>query len=440
MTTTTEGRGIRGTWEAFEATGAAASARLREIRHEGFRRFERLGFPTLKHEEWRFTDVSALAATAFTLPEPPAKRPDLSRWGFEGLPGPRLVFVNGRYDASLSSPAALPGGAVAGTLADAFRTHGELVERHLDRIAGADDEAFAALGSAFLAEGAFVHVPKGVRLDEPVHVLFLAVPGGAPAMTHPRVLAVVEEGAFVQIVEDHVTVGDGRSFTNPVTEIVVGDAAAAHHYHLGRGSENAWRISSLYVEQGAGTDFESHSVLLGGALVRNNVFPSLRGEDSESLLNGLYVPRGTQHHDNLMRVRHAEPNCRSRQYYRGILEDAARAMFTGRIIVDPGAQKTDAVQSNKNLLLSDQAFVETKPQLEIYADDVKCTHGATIGQIDDEAVFYCRARGIPEALARRLLVFAFANEILERMELEPVRRALQEAVAARLATRGGRTV
>ena len=439
MTMTTTSGGIRGTWEAFEGTGAVAPGRTREIRHAGFRRFERLGFPTLKHEDWRFTDVSALAGTPFAVAEAPAKRPDLDRWTFAGLEGPRLVFVNGRFDPGLSSPASLPGGAVACTLAEAQRTHGKIVDAHLDRLAGEDEEAFSALNSAFLADGAFLHVPDGVDARTPVHVLFLAVPGATPSMTHPRVLVVVGDGASARIVEDHVTVGDSRSFTNPVTEFVLGDGANGHHYHLGRGSENAWRISSVYIEQGAGTDFESHSILLGGALVRNNVLPHLRGEDSESLLNGLYVPRGTQHHDNRMRVRHGEPNCRSRQYYRGILEDSARAMFTGRIIVDPGAQKTDAVQSNKNLLLSDLALVETKPQLEIYADDVKCTHGATIGQIDEESIFYCRSRGIPEARARRLLISAFANEILDRMDLEPVRTAIRSAVDARLTHRGGRT-
>ena len=438
MTMTTTGGGIRGTWEAFERT--AAPGRTREIRQEGFRRFERLGFPTLKHEDWRFTDVSSLAATPFTMAEAPTRRPETDRWTFAGLPGPRLVFVNGRYDAGLSSPAALPGGAVACTLAEAHRTHAKLVDAHLDRLAGEEEEAFSALNSAFLADGAFLHVPDGVDAGgTPVHVLFLAVPGATPSMTHPRLLVVVGAGASAKIVEDHVTIGDSRSFTNPVTEFFLADGAVGHHYHLGRGSENAWRISSVYIEQGAGTDFQQHSVLLGGALVRNNVLPHLRGEDSESLLNGLYVPRGTQHHDNRMRVRHGEPNCRSRQYYRGVLEDSARAMFTGRIIVDPGAQKTDAVQSNKNLLLSDLALVETKPQLEIYADDVKCTHGATIGQIDEESIFYCRSRGIPEDQARRLLISAFANEILERMDLEPVRGAIRAAVDARLVHRGGRT-
>jgi Fe-S cluster assembly protein SufD len=439
MTVATSGHGLRAAWEAFAGAGTAGTPpALRRIRRRGLERFERLGFPTLRDEEWRFTDVSPIAETPFAPAAPAAVRPDdVAPWLFDGLEGPRLVFVNGRFEAALSRPFPLPGGAVATTLAEAARTHAPLLDAHLDRQAGEDDEAFTALNAAFLGEGALVHAPRGVRVDAPVHLLFLFVPDGAPAMTHPRCLVVVEEDAAIAVVEDHVVLGDARSFTNPVTELVLADRAAGRHYHLGRGSEQAFRVSSLYVDQGAGTDFVSHSVLLGGALVRNNVLPRLAGEDSESVLNGLYVPRGTQHHDSRMRVRHAKPQCRSRQYYRGILDDAAKAMFTGRIIVDPGAQKTDAVQSNKNLLLTGQAMVETKPQLEIYADDVKCTHGATIGQLDDEAVFYCRARGIPEETARRLLVFAFANEIFERMEVDAVRERLQADVALRLASRRG---
>ncbi|MFN8176942.1 MAG: Fe-S cluster assembly protein SufD [bacterium] len=427
--------GLRAAWEAFEGAGAVAPGKLRDIRQHGFRRFERLGFPSLKDEEWRFTDVSPIAAGSFALgssPEVPLAARDVAPWLFEGLDGPRLVFVNGRFEPSLSDLRALGRGAVATTLAEAGRTHAEILAAHLDRLASPEEDAFGALSSAFLADGLFVHVPEGVHVRSPIHALFLFAPDGAPEMTHPRTLVVAGRDSSVTLLEDHVTLGDGVTFTNPLTEVVLGDGAVASHYHLGRGSERAYRISTLHVEQGAHTDFASHTVLVGGALVRHNVFPVLNGEHSESLLNGLYLPRGTQHHDMRMRVRHAKGACHSRQHYRGILDGKAKAMFTGRIIVDEGAQKTDAVQSNKNLLLSEDAMVETKPQLEIYADDVKCTHGATIGQIDDESIFYCRARGIPEAEARRLLVFAFANEILERMEVDAVRTALRSMVSERL--------
>lgn len=428
--------GYRAAWDAFDATAGAAPGKLRKIRHDGMERFEQLGFPTLRHEEWRFTDVSPIAKTSFALATSPRSKlaaSDLAPWLFDGLAGPRFVFVNGRFEPSLSVLRTLPGGAIATTLAEAVRTQPQMVDAHLDRLAGDEDDAFCALSAAFLADGLVVHVPAGVRIDDPIHVLFLFVDGTEPAMTHPRTLVVAEQDSAVTVIEDHIALGDLPSFANPVTEFVLGDGAVGRHYHLGRGSERAYRISSLHVEQGARTDFASHSVLLGGALVRHNVFPVLDGEHGESLLNGLYVPRGTQHHDTRMRVRHAKPNCHSRQHYRGILGGKAKAMFTGRIIVDRGAQKTDAVQSNKNLLLSDDAIVETKPQLEIYADDVKCTHGATIGQIDDEAVFYCRARGIPEDVARHLLIFAFANEIFERMEVVAVRDKLRSFVAERLA-------
>jgi Fe-S cluster assembly protein SufD len=233
-------------------------------------------------------------------------------------------------------------------------------------------------------------------------------------------------------VEDFVGVGEGFAFTNPVTEIVVGANAVGRHYRIQRENTASYWIATTFVDQAASSDFSSHSALLGGAVVRHNVFPTLNGSHCTSTLNGMYVPCGEQLHDSRMRVHHTHPNCDSRQYYRGILADHSKAMFSGRIIVDQDAQKTDAVQSNKNLLLSDHAFVETKPQLEIYADDVKCTHGATIGQLDEEAIFYFLARGIPRAKAQRLLVFAFVNEIFERMELAPVRERLQTLVAERL--------
>ena len=255
-----------------------------------------------------------------------------------------------------------------------------------------------------------------------------------PRMSHPRTLVVVEESAHATVVEDYVS-QDGASapaFTNAVVQYVVGANANARHYLVERENEQTSVISTLYVRQERDSDFASHSALLGGALVRNNVFPSLHGEGCMSVVNGMYVPRNTQLHDNRMRVRHSAAHCESRQYYRGILADRAKAMFSGRIIVDEGAQQTDAVQSNKNLLISPDAMVETKPQLEIYADDVKCTHGATIGQLDDEAIFYFEARGISRETARRLLTFAFVNEIFERMELEPVRARLQAIVADRL--------
>jgi Fe-S cluster assembly protein SufD len=404
------------------------------LRAAGWKRFEELGFPALSHEDWRFTDVSPIAKTEFTLP--PAGETasaDLpTRSDFDELDGPRLVFVDGRYHEELSSIGSLPDGVVVDSLGNALRSHRSIVEEHLTALL--DDEAFTALNTAFVEDGLFVHVPKGVVLAGTVQARYVTTASRGPRMCHPRSLVIVEESAHATVLEEYVS-EDGATaaaFTNAVTQYLVGANANARHYLVEQENEETYVISTLYVRQERDSDFASHSALLGGALVRNNIFPSLHGEGCMSVVNGMYVPRHRQLHDNRMRVRHAAAHCESRQYYRGILSDHAKAMFSGRIIVDEGAQQTDAVQSNKNLLISPNALVETKPQLEIYADDVKCTHGATIGQLDEEALFYFEARGIAPDVARRLLTFAFVNEIFERMDLEPVRARLQAVVTDRL--------
>jgi Fe-S cluster assembly protein SufD len=249
-------------------------------------------------------------------------------------------------------------------------------------------------------------------------------------VTHPRTLIIVGEQSGVSVVEDYVSLGEGVHFSNAVTEVVAGDAARVTHTLVERENRQAFNVSSLAIHQGRNANVTSHSLLLGGALVRNNVHPVLAGEGGECLVNGLYMAKGEQHMDNYMRVEHAAPHCDSRQFYKGILDDRSHGVFHGRIVVQKGAQKTDAKQTNRNLLLSRDAQIDTKPQLEIYADDVKCTHGATIGQVDEEAVFYLRSRGIPETDARRLLLVAFAEESMERIQDETVRGGLDPLVKA----------
>ncbi|HMB69485.1 MAG TPA: Fe-S cluster assembly protein SufD, partial [bacterium] len=397
----------------------------------GWDRFRELGFPTLKHEDWRFTDVSPIANTEFVLADGSPSTDGIG--SFDDVDGPRLAFVNGRFVPELSAIGNLPDGVVVTSLAEALVSHRELLEPRLASLA-ADEEAFTALNMAFLRDGLFVHVPRNVDLPGAVQARFLTRGGDAPVMMHPRCVVILEEGARATVMEEYVSEdGTAASFSNAVTQYVLGKNAHGRHYLVESENEAAYVVSSLYVDQERDTDFASHSALLGGKLVRNNIFPTLLGENCLSVVNGVYVPRHDQLHDNRMRVRHSAAHCESRQYYRGILNDRAKAMFSGRIVVDEGAQQTDAVQSNKNLLLSRTAMAETKPQLEIYADDVKCTHGATTGQIDESAIFYFQARGIPEAEARRLLTFAFVNEIFDRMELDVVRERLRRHVADRLA-------
>jgi Fe-S cluster assembly protein SufD len=414
--------------------GEGAPSWVRSLRRRGLERFEERGLPTLRDEDWRFTSLDPIHRGTFALGRGDATAVDagqLARYAFRGLAGPRLVFVDGRFAPALSHLGYLPRGVDVGSLAWAFRHRREFVEPHLDRLTETREEALTALSSAFLEDGLFVRVADGVALDGAIHALFVTSPG-FPSLVHPRNLVLVGSNARVAVVEDYVSLDDTATFTNAVTEVVVEDGAACEHYVIERENEAALSVTTLHSEQGRDTKFHSHSALLGGAFVRNNVYPVLRGAGGWCLLNGFYVPTGRQHHDTFMVVRHAAPHCDSRQFYRGLLDGHSRGVFSGRIVVHEGAQKTDAKQTNRNILLSDDALIDTKPQLEIYADDVKCTHGATVGQLDPDAVFYLKARGIPEQTARGLLIFAFVNEVVDRMEVEPVGQELRRILKARL--------
>ncbi len=321
---------------------------------------------------------------------------------------------------------------MAGSLAAALDSQRDLVEAQLARHADYESDFFSALNTAFIEDGGFVYVPRNTVLDRPIHLLFVTTAASEATVSHPRNLIVVEEVSEAAVVEEYVSLGGGDHFSNVVTELVVGESSVVEHYMIERESSSAYNIGTLRIQQGRDSNVASHTVLFGGALVRNNVHPVLGGEGAHCVINGLFMPTGRQHMDNFMRVEHASPHCDSRQFYNGILDQNAHGVFSGRIIVHKAAQKTDAKQTNRNLLLSDAAQIDSKPQLEIYADDVKCTHGATIGQLDDEAVFYLQARGISEEAARALLLFGFATENLERMKLSGVREYVEELVTDRL--------
>lgn len=401
-------------------------------RRAAIARFAELGFPTAQDEDWRFTSVAPIARTAFALSADGGVDParlDLTPFIFAGLNCSRLVFVNGRYSAGLSLLRPLPAGVVVGSLAGALTMYPEIMEAHLARYADYRRDAFTALNTAFMEDGAFVHIRRGTVLEEPIHLLYVSTRTAAPLITHPRNLIVAGEDSQATIVEDYVSLGDDVCFSNGVTEVVVGQSGVLSHYLIERESRRAFNVSTLRMQQGRSSSVTSHSVLVGGALVRNNVHPVLAGEGGECLINGLFMAAGRQHVDNYMRVEHVASHCNSRQFYHGILDGASRGVFHGRIVVHKDAQKTDAKQTNRNLLLSEDAQMDTKPQLEIYADDVKCTHGATIGQVNEEAVFYLRSRGIAKDAARTILLFAFAQESLQRMQDQPIRSHLEGLVA-----------
>jgi Fe-S cluster assembly protein SufD len=307
-----------------------------------------------------------------------------------------------------------------------FETNPEQVEPHLAQYASYRGHAFTALNTAFLEDGAFVSIARGKVVEEPIHLLFLSTTHGEGAVCHPRSLILAGEGSQATVIESYVGTGDDVYFTNAVTEIVAGPAAVVDHYKLQRESEEAFHVATLQVQQARNSTLSSHAVTLGGALVRNEVNAVLDDEGCTCTLNGLYLAAGRQHVDNHTVIDHARPRCTSHELYKGILDGQAHGVFNGKIYVRQDAQKTDAKQTNQTLLLSEDATINTKPQLEIYADDVKCTHGATVGQLDDEALFYLRTRGIDKEAARHLLTYAFANDVISRVKVAPVRAHLEE--------------
>jgi len=426
---------LRNYLDAYHTLGANASrqpAWLRGLRERGFARFCEVGFPTTKNEDWRFTNVNAIAQTPFHLARDSRRSEATYSDTLDAcrIPGAacQLVFLNGRFASELSDLGNLPPGVRAGSLAQTIAQGGASLEPHIGRYVNIERDAFCALNTAFIEDGAYVYLPRGTVLEAPICFLFISLPGNDPEMTNPRNLIVAENATEGSIVEDYVSLGSGVSFSNVVTELVAGEDAVISHYMIEREDRHAFNISTLRTQQARSSNVTSHSVLLGGGLVRNNVHPVLAGEGGECLINGLFIGNGHQHMDNYMLVEHASPHCGSRQFYNGILDGHSHGVFHGRIIVHKDAQKTDAKQTNRNLLLSDDAQIDTKPQLEIYADDVKCTHGATIGQVEENALFYMRSRGIEETDARSLLLLAFANECLDRMKSAPVRDYLRDLV------------
>ena len=411
---------------------------VESLRDEGIKKFLELGFPAPDNEDWRFTNVTPIARTDFSIEKNGHKKfphAVLDGYTFPGLKTIRLVFVDGAYNEELSDVSALPKNADVMSLSSALTSKEELVKKYLSKYADFSKEAFTALNTAFMQDGGFVHIPSGTRLMEPVHLLYITDKCDSPTMTNHRNLIVIGDNCEANIIEHYVSLDDSVYFSNVVTELVVGENSTVGHYMIECESRKAFNVSTLRVEQSRSSNIRSHSVLLGGALVRNNVHPVLAGEGCDSLINGLFMPTGRQHMDNYMVVEHASPHCESRQFYNGVLDGRSRGVFHGRIIVHKDAQKTDAKQTNRNLLLSDNAQIDTKPQLEIYADDVKCTHGATIGQMDENAVFYLRSRGIGEETARDILLSTFTSGTLENMQLEEIRDYCEGLVAEWFARR-----
>lgn len=425
-------------WEKFEQAHLESKqpSWVFPIRKAAMTHFAELGFPTLHDEDWRFTNIAPIAQLPFKpvleYTRNGLDAATLGKQSFADLKASRLVFVNGHFSKEFSTILPQPDGIKIGSLAAALQTDSALLEKYLGRHAQTGDNGFTALNTAFFQDGAFIYVPAGKTVTDPVHLLFVTTSKEAGATTHPRNLIVAEKGSQLTVIESYMAAADGTYFTNAVEELVIGENAVVEHCKFQDESATAYHIAAIHAHLGRNCNFIAHSIATGAKLSRNNIRTSLADEGVECILNGLYLTRDEQLADHHMVVEHAKPHCNSHEYYNGILDGHSKGVFHGRILVRPNAQKTDAKQTNKNLLLSENATIDTKPQLEIYADDVKCTHGATVGQLNDESIFYLRARGIGLETARRMLIHAFAGEIIERIRCAPAREEMDRLVWERL--------
>ncbi len=414
---------------------AASTNWLKQQRQSAIDIFGQNGFPTTRLEAWKYTDIRALLKRNFTAVDPSKNNIDEDRLNeirFPDLDCQELVFINGHYSSAHSQNPELAQNASICSLAGADAKTQNLAEPYITKYARADKHGFAALNAAFAVDGAFVYVPDNVELDRPIHLIFVANKQQAAFISHPRNLLVLGNNARATVIESYIGLDEAEYCTNTVTEIVTGEGAQLEHYKLQQESIHGFHVGYTHAHCHRDSRLQSHSISLGGALVRNDIDVILAGRGAHVGLNGLYMAGGEQHIDNHTRVDHSMPDTSSEENYRGVLDGKARAVFNGKVVVHKDAQKSDAQQSNANLLLSDDAEIDTKPELEIYADDVKCSHGATVGQLDDDMLFYLRSRAIDENTARSLLTFAFADEVIKRIKFVPVRERLEYKVVGRL--------
>jgi len=427
--------------EAFREFAARAvegePAWVARLREGAFARFEELGFPTTDEEDWKYTNVASIARAEFKPAEGSTKLESRAVEPFFSAESSRsrLVFVDGIFMRELSSLEAIPEGVVASDLGAALAgEHAEVLWEHLGRLSGEGSDAFSALNTAFIGGGAFLHVGKAAVASAPVQLLFVST-AEAEAATFPRVLVVAERDSRLDLIETYASVGEAAYLTNAVVEVFVGEGAQVTHYKVQDEGASAFHVASTRAELSRSSLYDLTTVTLGAQLSRHNIEILLESEGAECRVDGLYIVGTGQHADTHSLIDHRVPDCASRQNYKGILDGRSRAVFNGRVFVREDARGTDAVQSNKNLLLSREARVDTKPQLEIYNDDVKCAHGATVGQLDEEELFYLVSRGLHTDLARNLLTYGFAEEIVERIKFESIRAQLDEAILNRLHAR-----
>ncbi len=426
-------------FRAMQKSGGKSAAWLDRLRESAFDRFEQIGFPLIGNEEWKYTNVAALTKLKFDLadaniPAAITGNTEIDHLSYEETLGSRLVFVNGIYSAELSSVDSIAEGVVALDLNAALeqKQYAEIIRQHLGRGVDYNQNGFTALNTAFTSHGAFIYLPAETKVEEPIQLLFVSDPRTAQVASFPRVLVVAEQNSSATIIEHYASVEEGVHFTNAVVEIVLNDSAHLEHYKVQQESTEAYHVGTTSIDLARNSNFGTTAVTLGAGLSRQNIAVRMNGEGSHCRVDGLYIVSAGQHTDTHSLIDHLVPNCTSRQLYKGILDGKSRAVFNGKVFVHEGAQQTDAQQTNRNLLLSKEARVDTKPQLEIFADDVKCAHGATVGQLEEEELFYLISRGLHPDLAQNLLTYGFAEEVIQKIKINSIREQLDTAVLNRL--------
>ena len=428
-------------FDSIAALSNGSGESLRLVRRAAFQHFQEIGFPTPKQEEWKYTNVAPIARREFvsSAEGPAPELSSLSPFGLVDTAQPRAVFVNGRFSSQLSSFDSLPSGIRIGSIADLLSGSGRnedaaLLEAQLTNVAAFQDRAFVALNTAFFEDGAYVLADAQAVCETPLQLFYVATSETSDSACHPRLFLHACAGSKISVSEHFVGLTEQTYFTSSVSEIVVEQGAEVQHYKLQFETPRAFHISTTEIVQASHSSYANHSFSFGGALVRNDINPTINGEEVQTTLNGLSVLSGEQHVDNHTVIDHAKPHSQSNEWYKGVYADSARGVFNGTIIVRKDAQKTNAIQSNQALLLSKEATIDSKPQLKIWADDVRCTHGATVGQLDEEALFYLRSRGITLAEARDILIHGFASDVLEQLGDETLRGILENHLQEKLQT------
>jgi Fe-S cluster assembly protein SufD len=406
---------------------------IKNLRKEAFNRFSELDFPTTKDEEWKYTSIAPLLQHNFvpSLDKKEITKGQVKKFLFDGLDLNVVVVINGRFSEELTTLNKVPENIEVSSIAKAISSNSPLIKKHFGKYADFSKHIFTSLSTAFTKDGVLIHIPEGKIIEQPIHILFITSSEDEKLLIQPRNLFVAEKNSQATIIEHFVSLNSGIYFTNTVTEIVVGENAVVDHLRLQEESKSAFHIGRMEIDQERASNFSSHFISLGASLSRNDFNAKFNDEGGECKLNGLFLTEDNQLFDVHTLIDHAKPHCNSHEHYKGILNHSSRGVFNGKVIVRPDAQKTNAFQENNNIILSQEALVNTKPQLEIFADDVKCSHGATIGQLDKDALFYLKSRGLGEEAARAILIHAFASDVIQSVKVKAVRNYIEEILSGK---------